>query len=86
MVMEDDYYLSRGILPGDIAILQQRTSTIRPGDIVMAKIDEHPEFMECINIKDETIEFFDFHKKESIMFPIDSLPLEGVIIGIQRSM
>ena len=86
IILEENTYLSRGILPGDIAILMKDPGKIHPGDLFIAQINDHQELLECKKIFDEQAEFFSFHEKHPIIFPLDNLPIEGKLIGIQRSL
>lgn len=86
VIMKENCYLSRGILPGDVAILIKKPSDICPGDLIIAVINDHQELLECKKIFDEQAEFFSFHEKHPIIFPLDNLPIEGKLIGIQRSL
>lgn len=86
LIMEQDHYLSRGILPGDVAILMKNPDNITPGDLILVMLNDHQELLECKKIFDQQAEFFNFNDKTPITFPLDSIPLEGKLIGIQRSL
>lgn len=86
IIMNENCYLSKGILPGDIAILQKNPQTIHPGDLIMAMLDDHSELLECQKISKTEIEFSNFKGNHTITFSKDSIPIKGLLVGIQRSL
>ena len=86
MIMEENCYLSRGILPGDIAILLKTPQNLQPGDLIIVMNDGHQELLECKKILSKEIEFYNFHSGSTIYYSPESIPMEGLLIGIQRSL
>ena len=86
VVMEDNCYTSKGIFPGDIAILQKHPAKLTPGDLVMMIKGKFPELMECRKISENMAEFFNISEKKNMIYPLNAIPSEGLIISIQRAL
>lgn len=86
VMLEENCYLSCGILPGDIVILLENPVNIQPGDLIMTSSDDNFELLKCKKIQDHTAIFLSFHGDDPIKFPEDAIPMKGVVIGIQRAL
>ena len=85
MTLDKDCYLSCGILPGDIAILQKNPEPIHQGDLLLTLSGDDQIILECKNISGETAEFLDLHKQKHVTYPLKGIPpIQGKVIGIQR--
>lgn len=78
---------SAGILDGDIAILKKFNNNVKNGDIVLVEVEGASELRTFRQLDGDTVELVpasdDF---KSLTYSKDSIPIRGVLIGIQRSL
>ncbi|MBR2363687.1 MAG: MarR family transcriptional regulator [Lentisphaeria bacterium] len=76
-----------GMLDGDIAILKRSPESLRNGDIVLMKIDGTSQLRSCHEVEPGIMEFISGDHEKSVRSTRDgNLPVEGVVVGLQRSM
>ena len=87
VTMENDDLQSKGILNGDVAILRRHPAAIHTGDVILAMINDHPEFRECIRLDDDSVEISGARPgSASCSFPLEEAPFKGVVVSVQRSL
>ena len=85
--MNDDDLQEKGILSGDVAILRKHPVSLHTGDVVLAMIDDHPEFRECTGIGNGSVEISGGQRdKVPRSYPLEEAPFKGVIVSVQRSL
>lgn len=86
VTMENDLQ-NKGILHGDVAILRKHPAAIRTGDVILAMINDHPEFRECTGINDDSVEISgSLPGSSSCSYPLEEAPFKGVVVSVQRSL
>ena len=87
VTMENDDLQDKGILNGDVAILRRHPAALRTGDVVLAMINDQPEFRECTGIDNDSVEIRDVRPGSApLSYPLEEAPFQGVIVSVQRSL
>jgi repressor LexA len=87
VTMETDELKKKGILNGDVAILRRHPAAIHTGDVILAMIDDHPEFRECTRLDNDSVEISGAHPgSKPRSFLLEDAPFKGVVVSVQRSL
>lgn len=85
--LNDDDLHEKGILTGDVAILRKHPVSLHRGDVVLAMIDDQPQFRECTEIGNGSVEISGGQRdKDPRIYPLEEAPFKGVIVSVQRSL
>lgn len=87
VTMENDDLQTKGILNGDVAILRRHPAAIHTGDVILAMINDHPEFRECTRLDDDSVEISGTRPGSTpCSYPLEDAPFKGVVVSVQRSL
>jgi SOS-response transcriptional repressor LexA len=87
VTLENDDLQKKGILNGDVAILRRHPAAIRTGDVILAMINDHPEFRECTRLDDDFVEISGMRPGiPPRSYPLEEAPFKGVVVSVQRSL
>ena len=76
-----------GMMEGDIAILKRTPEKLKNGDIVLMKIDGVPQLRSCHELEPGIMEFISHDQdKSAVRSGSGTVPVEGLVVGLQRSM
>lgn len=78
---------SLGILDGDIAIIKRQTDSLKNGDIVVACVDGETAIRTCHQLDGSHYELIPSSPEQKVISgTMNELPLQGVVVGLQRSI
>jgi repressor LexA len=87
VTMKNNSLQGKGILNGDVAILRKHPASLHTGDVVLAMINDQPEFRECTGIGNGSVEISGGPlDKDPKVYPLEEAPFKGVIVSVQRSL
>lgn len=77
-----------GMQDGDIAILKRSPENLKNGDIVLMKVNGVPQLCFCHEVSPGILEFISDGQQKSVVRTQETtqLPVEGIVVGLQRSM